>query len=127
MAALPSTFIAYYQAMPDPYTDDRGALLTAFSAAGGEAPATLLAASEQERYPLAFLISTTTHHPLIMIAPWAERSLPGLGGVAEWYVFAGDVHEGVLPDMVVWEGERFHLVNNATVAAMDQMTASWAA
>ena len=126
MDALLTTFVAYYQAMPDPYADNCGALLTAFSTTGGEAPATLLAASEQECYPLAFLISTTTHNLFIVIAPWAKHSLPGLGGAAEQYAFMGDVHEGILPDMVVWEGEHFHQVNNTTMVAMDQMAALWA-
>ena len=94
MATLSSTFIEYYEATADPYADNRAALPNAFAHGAGEGPAALVQHSEQDEYPIPFLVATPDHVPLVIVAPWSERVLPGRARAPTRYAFAGDVVKG---------------------------------
>ena len=129
MAAPVSTFRAYYATEPNPY-DVRGDLHQAYraDAAAGQ-PAALLGQTASTTYALPLLLSSEAEEkPLLVIAPFAPASLPGVAGATDKYAFAGDVSaSGALPTLVRLTSEAFHLSDNVAVLPAGGMAAAGAA
>ena len=123
-----STFRAYFAHRANPYAN-RGDLHTAYRAdATAGQPATLLGQSASTTYPLPLLLSSETMEaPILVIAPFAPASLPGVTGATDRYAFAGDVtDQGALPPLIRLTSEAFHLTDNTAVLPSDDMADAWA-
>ena len=66
--------------------------------------------------------------PILVIAPFAPASLPGVAGATDRYAFAGDVtDQGALPPLIRLTSKAFHLTDNTAVLPSDDMADAWAA
>jgi len=127
MADPIATFRRYFQMAANPYMD-LATLYGSFEAVPALQPAGILATTESLAYPLPLLMANNNHVPILAIAPFSARVLPGAVAPVNKFAFAGDVSaEGSLPSLVAVTAACFHLTDNVPVLPRTDIEAAWTA
>jgi hypothetical protein len=97
MANLNRNFRSYYHDTPDPYTGE-DAFYNPFRADPAVQLDTIVNSLKSSTYPLAVLMASTNHQPVLVVALFSPPALPGAAATANKLAFAGDISpNGALP------------------------------